>query len=346
MKKNIFSTVLLLFSSIFLLSTLVGWVYKPAPPRTSAIESAVTKSLLLLQKSGYSFINNNRSKCVSCHHNTLTAMAAGIAAEKNIPLIDSFTVHRMNAMEATIINTCNPNHINEFVPANFIIPYVLPGLYAEKYSPSQYTDIAIDYLLSQAKPNGSFLAESGRVPLEAGDIHLTAMAIRSIQLYVPPAKKKQVNELLARTKEWLEKSNPAEQQQEVVFQLLGMQWCGSAGNQKIKVAEKLKALQHADGGWSQLPTMKSDAYATGQALYALYESGMAKTADAVYRNGLNYLLKTQDKEGAWVVQTRAYPIQHFVSSDFPPYDDNQFISAAATNWATMALLNALPDKAK
>jgi len=128
--------------------------------------------------------------------------------------------------------------------------------------------------------------------------------------------------------------------------LLGMQWCSSSTDQKIKVAEKLISVENADGGWSQLSTMKSDAYATGQVLYALYESGMAKPENAVYQKGLNYLLKTQDEEGAWVVATRAYPIQPFFISNFPPYDENQFISATATNWATMALLNALPDKTK
>jgi hypothetical protein len=189
------------------------------------------------------------------------------------------------------------------------------------------------------------MTESGRVPLETGNIHLTAMAIRSILLYAPPTKQKKAGELLARTKYWLEKSNPQEQQ-ELAFQLLGLQWCGSSTDNKTKVAAKLKALQQEDGGWSQLPTMKTDAYATGQVLYALYESGMAKPEDAVYRNGLDYLLKTQDKEGAWTVQTRSYPIQKFVDSEFPPYDDNQFISAAATNWATLALLLALPDKTK
>lgn len=103
-------------------------------------------------------------------------------------------------------------------------------------------------------------------------------------------------------------------------------------------------MQNKDGGWSQLPTLASDAYATGQVLYALYESGMNKPADAVYNAGLQYLLKTQDDEGAWFVATRSFAIQPFVSSEFPPYDDNQFISAAGSNWAVMALLNALPDK--
>jgi hypothetical protein len=345
MKKNILSTVLLLCCSIFLLTMLAGWMRKPLPPGSAAIETSVTRSLLLLQKSGYLFVNNSASKCASCHHNTLTAMAAGIARQKNIPLVDSFTVHRVKAMEANIMYACNPNHPNEFVPANFIIPYTLLGLYAEKYQANLYTDITVDYLISQAKPDGSFLAESGRVPLEAGDIHLTAMAMRAIQLFASPVKKKRADELLVRTKEWLEKSTP-EQQQELVFQLLGMQWCGSSAGQKAKVAAKLKALQQTDGGWSQLPTMKTDAYATGQALYALYESGMAKPEDAVYQAGVDYLLKTQGKDGAWVIPTRSYPIQRFVQSDFPPYDDNQFISAAATNWATMALLDALPDKAK
>jgi hypothetical protein len=71
---------------------------------------------------------------------------------------------------------------------------------------------------------------------------------------------------------------------------------------------------------------------------------MAKTDDAVYQKGLNYLLKTQDASGAWIVATRSFPIQPMIDSEFPPYDYNQFISATASNWATIALLNALPDK--
>ena len=73
---------------------------------------------------------------------------------------------------------------------------------------------------------------------------------------------------------------------------------------------------------------------------------MINAKDAAYQKGLNYLLKTQDESGAWIVATRSYPIQPFFNSDFPPYDENQFISAAGTNWAVIALMNALPDKIK
>jgi hypothetical protein len=103
-------------------------------------------------------------------------------------------------------------------------------------------------------------------------------------------------------------------------------------------------MQRPDGGWSQLSTMSSDAYATGEALYALFESGTLKPGDEASQKGLAWLLKTQDHTGAWIVQTRTYPIQPFFTTDFPPYDENQFISAAATSWATLALLDALPDR--
>ena len=43
-------------------------------------------------------------------------------------------------------------------------------------------------------------------------------------------------------------------------------------------ASALLKEQRSDGGWAQLPTLESDAYATGQALYALVESG-AMTAE-------------------------------------------------------------------
>jgi hypothetical protein len=336
-------TALLLSSIIILLSTLAGWMNRPSPADPKDVERSAAKGLLILQKSGYTFTSRNKEHCVSCHHNSLTAMTAGLAKQKGLPVIDSFAAQRIAASEASLGFAQNPNLINEFLPVNFGAPYILLGLHADNYPPGFYTDISVDYLITQAKPDGSFLAESGRPPLETGDIHLTAFAIRAIQLYASPAKTNQVKELTARTRRWLETTSPS-QQQELAFKLLGLHWCGSSPDLKRKVAETLISMQNADGGWSQLPTMRSDAYATGQTLYALFESGMMAALDPVYQKGIVYLLKSQDKTGAWIVETRAYAIQPFFNSDFPPYDENQFISAAGSNWAVMALLNALPDK--
>jgi hypothetical protein len=342
MKSKILFSIIVVSCGVLILSALVGWMKGPLLLNPADLRRSATKSLLLLQKSGSTFIDQSRRKCASCHHNVLTSMAAEIGRQKGIPVIDSLCAKNVRAIEKSLITEADPNQIIEFLPNNFNAPYLLLGLFAEKYPPNFYTDLAVDYIMSQEKPGGGFLTESTRVPLECGETHLTALAVRAVQEYAPPAEKDRVNELVTRSRLWLEKENPG-QQQELAFQLLGMQWCGSSTDLKIRVAGKLRAMQNSDGGWSQLPSLKSDAYATGQTLYAFYISGMAKTKDELYQKGLNYLLKTQDESGAWIVETRAYPIQPFFNSEFPPYDENQFISAAASNWATMAILNALPD---
>ena len=343
MKIRLFTTTLSVCTIIILMSLLVSWKNKSVHYGSADIRKAVDKSFFLLEQSGYVFTERSSLKCAGCHHTTMTGMVAGLARKKGISVIDSFSIHRVEAMERNLRFAGNPNLMDQFLSINFNAPYALLGLYAEKYPPSVYTDISVDYTISQAKSDGSFLAESGRVPLQTGDIHCTAFSIHAIQLYASPAKKMRVDSLVERTKHWLEKQNP-EDQQELVFQLLGMQWCGSSSELKTHVAHKLSLMQHADGGWSQLQTMESDAYATGQTLYALYESGMLKPNDDIYENGIDYLLKSQDQTGAWIVKTRSYGIQPFFSSDFPPYDENQFISAAATNWADLALLEVLPDQ--
>jgi Prenyltransferase and squalene oxidase repeat len=104
----------------------------------------------------------------------------------------------------------------------------------------------------------------------------------------------------------------------------------------------LAAMQRSDGGWSQLPTLDSDAYATGEALYALNVAGKMSTSDPVYRKGTDYLLRTQAPDGSWHVKSRSIWLQPYFESGFP-YGHDQWISAAGSAWAAMALsLSAEP----
>jgi len=99
------------------------------------------------------------------------------------------------------------------------------------------------------------------------------------------------------------------------------------------------ALQRSDGGWSQEPSLESDSYATGEALTALRESGMAAADDPAVRRGVAFLLRTQLQDGSWYVKSRSVPIQVYFESGFP-HGVDQWISAAGTAWAVRALANA------
>jgi hypothetical protein len=101
----------------------------------------------------------------------------------------------------------------------------------------------------------------------------------------------------------------------------------------------LQSLQRGDGGWSQLPALESDAYATGLAMYAMYEAGVPAT-DPAYRAGLKYLLSTQAADGTWHVRARALPIQPYFQSGYP-YDHDQWISAAGAAYSTLAIAAAV-----
>ena len=101
-----------------------------------------------------------------------------------------------------------------------------------------------------------------------------------------------------------------------------------------------RALQIPGGrGWAQLPTLESDAYATGQALVSLGQAGVLRPGERAYQRGVDFLLKTQFEDGSWHVRSRSLPIQPYFESGFP-WGHDQFISAAATNWAVMALAPA------
>ncbi|MCU0704575.1 MAG: hypothetical protein MUF18_11415, partial [Fimbriiglobus sp.] len=98
-----------------------------------------------------------------------------------------------------------------------------------------------------------------------------------------------------------------------------------------------------DGGWAQNDLRFSDAYATGSALFALHTAGGVNSKDPAFVRGLRFLLGTQLDDGTWHVRTRSRPVQVYFESGFP-HGKDQFISCAATGWATAALALACEPK--
>src|SRR5262249_46909467 len=145
-----------------------------------------------------------------------------------------------------------------------------------------------------------------------------------------------INARIKRARVWLIATTP-KTSEERAFRLLGLHWSGADSADIRRAARELISEQHSDGGWSQLSTLGSDAYATGQVLVALNETNSLSVTSQIYRQGVSYLQRTQLADGSWEVQSRSFPVIPFVDSGFP-HGKNQFISAAASNWATMALI--------
>jgi hypothetical protein len=141
---------------------------------------------------------------------------------------------------------------------------------------------------------------------------------------------------LGRAKKWLLAAEISTHNDRV-FQLLGLGWCGAKAEKLRPFVRQLINDQRSDGGWGQLKGLESDAWATGLALLALHEAGGMPTSDVVYERGVEFLLRTQFEDGSWWVKSRSWPFQPHFDSRFP-HGKDQWISAAGTAWATLALL--------
>jgi len=202
-----------------------------------------------------------------------------------------------------------------------------------------YTDAAVRLIRINQTPEGNWSTNEGRrPPMAQGDYQAAALAIYALKHYGRAADREINVRAIANAAAWLERAKP-ETTQDRAFQALGLAWAGKTDRAR-NAARALVAMQRGDGGWSQFPTLASDAYATGQVLYALATAGTVPVTDPVYRKGVEHLLRTQAEDGSWHVKSRSIWLQPYFESGFP-YGQDQFISAAGTAWASMALAAAV-----
>ncbi len=308
---------------------------KPTPAASS--RAAVERALPLLQRADVTFLR--KAGCVSCHHNSLTAMTVSAARKAGIP-VDEQAARNQRKDIGTYIEAWRERLLQgQGIPGDSdSAGYLLVGLAAEEYPPDPATDALARYLKNDLLPDGRGRLNANRPPLESSEIELTALALRALQDYAPKTRRNEYARAAWRAADWLRSAQPRTTTDRA-FQLLGLTWAGDDKEALKKPARALLAEQRADGGWGQLSSLASDAYATGQALVALHESGATAVTDPAYQRGVEYLRSTQLEDGSWYVRSRAIPFQPYFESGFP-HGPDQWISVAATNWAVMALIPA------
>lgn len=296
-----------------------------------SIPAAVEQALGMVEKQSYNFIRIGG--CNSCHSQDLASAAAAFARSRALPapqqipqLPQSMMPSPERVMDLGIVGAGST--------AWELVDFGMNGM-----PKTAYTDAAVRAIKALQTPQGNWSAnESRRPPMNAGDFQTAAVAIYAIRHYTPTGGEASSEQAITRAVAWLEGASP-KTTQDRAFHALALAWASTGSESAQRAARALVAMQRADGGWSQLPGTDSDAYATGQVLFALNTAGRMPPTDPVYRKGVDYLLRTQAADGTWHVKSRAIWLQPYFESGFP-YGQDQFISTAGTAWASMALAAA------
>jgi hypothetical protein len=215
------------------------------------------------------------------------------------------------------------------------------GLDAEHFKPNLDTDAVAMYLENHQMPDGSWVytGADSRPPVCAGYMGQTALTMRALQLYAPKSIQAESAKAVELAAAWLAKTEP-KSFEDRMWRVMGLAWSGANKDAASAAMRALAALQRPVGGWSDMPTMASNAYATGRALVALQIAGLPVSGPA-YQSGVRYLVNAQLEDGSWYVSSRALGFQPYFDNGFP-HGIDQFISNAGTDWAAMALALAAP----
>jgi ankyrin repeat protein len=285
--------------------------------------------------------HGSQQDCVSCHQQYMPLTSFGLARnagarvseEREAEVLATVRRDNTNRYEVTAQATFHPEPGHGY-------GYALLAAAFQNQPPSPEIDAMIHHLLVIQDKGGQWHNNLPRPPIQTSDVGATALSIHALKTYGFPARQSEIDERITRARKYLASVQPANTE-ERAYQLLGLAWAGESQAKLHRLASALFREQRENGGWSQLPALEPDAYATGLSLFALAQATCTEAPD--FRHGLAFLLGTQAPDGTWHVRTRAYPFQPTMRSGYP-YSRDSWISAAGASWATMAIAAALEDR--
>ena len=156
-----------------------------SPPKPAgSVRAALMRTIPLLQRSDIGFLQ--KTGCVSCHNNALTAMTIAAARSAGVP-VDDQVARTQLASIATYVGVWRERALQGLgIPGDVdTVSYVLIGMAAENHPPDPATDALARYLKSRQSPDGQWRPLAHRPPLESSAIQVTAAALRRFRSMPP-----------------------------------------------------------------------------------------------------------------------------------------------------------------
>jgi hypothetical protein len=226
--------------------------------------------------------------------------------------------------------------LNMGLPMLAVAARSLPALSAGQ---EQSLRLIAEEIVQKQQRDGSweFFATLRRPPINESQTTDAAWIVMALRGQTGPESPESQREALAKAIAWLDAAKPSDLHQDRVLKVILGARSGKQGKALQATIDDLLTLQRADGGWSQtVPEPKSDAFATGQTLYALSLAGLTAERKEVKR-GIDFLVATQKPDGTWLMTSRS-------TSNGEPGSAKLLtpITCAASSWVTLGLARLVP----
>ena len=277
--------------------------------------------------------------CASCHHGIMTVWALSEAKNQG-HAVDAQALADMIAWTKGRFAP-PPSGPQAPQPGLASMPLIYLGMMSQNLpilSRDEINRIAV-HLASRQGEAGAWDSpppKNGPPPTWESRETVALLALLAWEPYVPADAKEAAVARASREKAvtWLNKTKSTDTTQAVSLRLLLDARTGTPEKQLQLAIDRLLKRQSADGGWRQTNDLPSDAYATGQALYALSFARVKSDRPEIQR-AISFLAATQRDDGSWPMKSRAHP-------GVKPFTNPVPITYFGTAWTTLGLARLVP----
>jgi squalene-hopene/tetraprenyl-beta-curcumene cyclase len=305
-----------------------------------SVKDTINRGLAFLAKDNVTW--KKTKQCAECHHApfTIWALSEGkkqgyTVDEKELADLLAWAVAKdIPAKTVTKPPRQQPTDVNE-------APLLLAlGVEAgDAKSMQDGLKKLLASVVSDQNPDGSWQLSYEFRPIGSSPEALTTLALLALSGPNAPDLGQEGKTAREKGLGWLRAASADPELQAAALRLILWRRLRLPATEWEPLLKKIRGAQNADGGWGQTKEAKSDAYATGQALYALAEAGVMPGDEAV-RKALSFLAKTQREDGGWTMVSRA------IMRDGNPPKNLDPITHAGSAWAVMGLVRFTPIELK